>query len=135
VAPASIPSPSPEIAAAPAPQEQPAVDVAEDAAAPPAPSTTATNVTVTPPASEPTVVAVPAPAVTNVSPASVLPQQKAQPEFRLQGIIFSSVRPSAMINGQTVNVGDPIDSATVVAISRTTVTLQINGQRKTYQLK
>ena len=135
VAPASIPSPSPEIAAAPAPQEQPAVDVAEEAPAPPAPSTTATNVTVTPPASEPTVAAVPAPAVTNVSLASVVPQQKAQPEFRLQGIIFSSVRPSAMINGQTVNVGDPIDSATVVAISRTTVTLQINGQRKTYQLK
>jgi HD-like signal output (HDOD) protein len=125
VAPASISAP--ESTPAPAPQEQPAVDVVEEAPAPPGPSGTATNT------SETTVAVVPAPTVTNLPPAIVVP--KPQPEFRLQGIIFASVRPSAMINGQTVNVGDQLDSATVVAISRTTVTLQINGQRKTYQLK
>jgi hypothetical protein len=32
-------------------------------------------------------------------------------------------------------LGDEVDGATVVAIGRTTVTLQINGQRKTYRLR
>jgi len=31
-----------------------------------------------------------------------------------------------------VNVGDEVDGATVAAIKPTTVTLEINGQRKTY---
>jgi HD-like signal output (HDOD) protein/ActR/RegA family two-component response regulator len=132
-APSSVPSP--EIAPAPAPQETPAVAAAEEPPAPPAPSATTTNTTATLPASEPTTAAAPAPPVTNVPPPTVAPPEKVKPEFRLQGIIFTSVRPSAMINGETVNVGEQIDGASVVAISRTTVTLQVNGQRKTYQLK
>jgi hypothetical protein len=39
------------------------------------------------------------------------------------------------VNGQTVSIGDQVDGATVVGIERTTVTLEINGQRKTCQLR
>ena len=40
-----------------------------------------------------------------------------------------------MVNGQTVNVGDEVDGATVVGIGQSSVTLQIKGQRKTYELR
>jgi hypothetical protein len=73
--------------------------------------------------------------VTNIPPSSVVPAHKSQPEFRLNGIIYTSVRPSAIVNGQTVNIGDQVGGATVVSIAPTTVTLQINGQRKTYVLR
>ena len=69
--------------------------------------------------------------VTTVPSHSVAPK----PEFRLSGIFYSSAQPAAIVNGQTVNVGDEVDGATVVSIERTIVTLQINGQRKTYRLR
>ena len=125
----------PETAPVPAPQEVPAAAIVEEPPGLPATSVTETNTTISPPAPEPTTAGAPAAVVAHVPSPSVAPPQKAQPEFRLQGIIYTSVRPSAMVNGQTVNVGDQIDGATVVAIGRTTVILQINGQRKTYQLK
>jgi type II secretory pathway component PulC len=73
--------------------------------------------------------------VTNAPPASVSPQPKAPPQFRLNGIIYTTLRPSAIINGQTVYLGEEVNGAIVVGIARTTVTLQINGQRKTYTLR
>jgi HD-like signal output (HDOD) protein len=63
------------------------------------------------------------------------PEPKPIPDFRLNGIIYTSVHPSAIINGQTVRTGDEVNGATVIAISRTTVTLQFNGHRKTYNLR
>ncbi len=69
--------------------------------------------------------------VTNVGPVSSVPEQQALPVFRLNGIIYTVRRPSAILNGQTVCVGDQVSGATVVGIDRTRVTLQINGQRKT----
>ena len=72
---------------------------------------------------------------TAAPPASTPPAEKAQPEFRLNGIIYASVSPSAIVNGKTVNVGDQVNGATVVGIGRTSVTLQINGKRKTYELQ
>jgi hypothetical protein len=129
------PTPSPEIAPAAAPEETPIATVANEA--PTAPGTTSANVTNTAaslPAPQETVASAPKTAVTNLPPAAAVPQEKAQPDFRLNGIIYS-VRPSAIINGETVSVGDQVGGATVVTIGRTTVTLQINGQRKTCQLK
>ncbi len=68
-------------------------------------------------------------------PASGLTQEKKPlSEFHLNGIIYTSTRPSAIVNGQTVQVGHEVNGATVVGITQTTVTLQINGQRKTLEL-
>ena len=83
---------------------------------------------------------VPAPAApqvtaTNAPQPTPAPQEKAQPEFRLSAIIYTVARPSAIVNRETVHVGDHVSGATVVAIDRTQVTLQINGQRKTCVLE
>jgi hypothetical protein len=68
---------------------------------------------------------------TNSTPT---PAIQGSPVFRLKGIIYSS-RPSAILNGQMVSTGDKVDGATVVHVSRTTVTLQINGERKIIELR
>jgi len=72
--------------------------------------------------------------VTNVPPTSLPPKGSALPDFRLNGIIYTVTRPSAILNGKTVHVGDQVSGATVIGISRTEVTLRINGQRRTYEL-
>jgi len=143
--------PSPEPAPAAPPQVEvpkttttkatPTVAISEPPAQPsqstaPAVSPASTEITKPTPAPAP----VPAPEVaptttaTNVAPATVVPEKKT-PIFRLNGIIYIRDQPSAIVNGQTVNVGDEVDGATVVAISRTTVTLKIDGVRKTYMLR
>lgn len=55
-------------------------------------------------------------------------------DLRLNGIIYSG-SPSAIVNGQMVHVGQQVDGATVVGMTQTTVTLQMNGQRKTLELR
>jgi hypothetical protein len=134
---APVSTPSPELAVAPAPQEAP-VAVSKEPPVPPtptSPATVTTNGAASPPALEQTAQISHKPTVTNVPPASVARVEKAQAAFRLNGIIYTSVRPSAIINGETVNVGDQVDGATVVAIGPTTVMLKINGQLKIYHLK
>jgi hypothetical protein len=66
---------------------------------------------------------------TNAPPPTLATEEKAWPDFRLNGIIFTVARPAAIVNGQTVYVGDRVSGATVAAIDRTYVTLQINGRR------
>ena len=83
------------------------------------------------PAREPVVASAPIATLSSVPSPSVA----AKPEFRLSGIFYSSAQPAAIVNGQTVNVGDEVNGAIVVSIERTIVTLQINGQRKTYRLR
>jgi HD-like signal output (HDOD) protein len=131
-------SPAPTIAPTPAPQVPPTVTVAEE---PPTP--TPSSETIAKPAAplaEPPIEPTAASAtVTNVphqsvASATVTPEPKAQPDFRLNGIIYTSVRPSAIVNGQTVKVGDQVNGATVVGITRTSVTLQIKGQHRTFEL-
>jgi hypothetical protein len=87
------------------------------------------------PEPEPAVATAPEVTATNAPPSTPAPQEKAQPEFRLNGIIYTVTRPAAIVNGQTVYVGDWVSGATVVGIDRTQVTLQINGQRKTCVLR
>jgi type II secretory pathway component PulC len=87
------------------------------------------------PEPEPTVAVAPQVTATVVTPPAPAPAEKPQPEFRLNGIIYTVARPAAIVNRQTVYVGDRLSGATVVRIDRTQVTLQINGQRKTYSLR
>jgi type II secretory pathway component PulC len=54
--------------------------------------------------------------------------EKTQPDFRLNGIVYTATRPAAIVNGRTVYVGDRVSGATITAIGRTTVTLQIDGR-------
>ena len=131
------PAPAASEAVVPPPVATPSVATAP-VATPSASAATEPEPVVSRPAPEPIAVAAPAatapPAVTN-APSSVAPREKPQPEFRLNAIFYTAVRPSAILNGETVNVGDELNGATVVAIGRTSVTLQSNGQRKVYELK
>ncbi len=81
--------------------------------------------------SEPNEAAAPQIPATTAPPPTATPEKKARPDFRLNGILYTGARPAAIVNGQTVYVGDWVSGATVVGIDRTQVTLQINGQRKT----
>jgi hypothetical protein len=124
---AASPSPVAEIAPAATPQVTPATVVSEEPQA--------TNDSYVPmpelfqSAPEPTPSIASEPAVINVRPASVPPKEKSLPDFRLNGIIYTIARPSAIVNGQTVYVGDEVTGATVVSIGQTEVALRINGQR------
>ncbi len=56
--------------------------------------------------------------------------------LRLQAIVYGPTTPSAMINGNTVFVGDKVSEWTVTAISSKTVTLQNgSGEINTLSLK
>jgi MSHA biogenesis protein MshK len=71
---------------------------------------------------------------TNVPPAALPAKPSVIPDFRLNGIIYTVGRPSAILNGKTVYVGDRINGAIVLRIGQTDVTLQVNGKRWTYDL-
>ncbi len=146
----SAPEPAPAAASEPAPamavseKATPATAVSEVAtpamdASDEAPATEATTTTPdlapSTPEPEPTVATAPQVTVTNAPPPTPAPPVMAQPEFRLSGIIYSVAQPSAIVNRQTVYVGDRVSGATVVGIDPTRVTLLINGQRRTLILR
>ena len=139
-APASTRAPvvvSPALASEPAPaavpEDTPAMAVSEEA--PETYAATVPNPAPAVPKSEPTVATALQVVATNAPPPTLAPQEKAWPNFRLNGIIYTVARPVAIVNGQTVSVGDKVSGATVVGIDRTQVTLQLNGQRKTCSLE
>jgi hypothetical protein len=68
----------------------------------------------------------PSPATTISASASPLPPKPAP--LRLQAIVFSPVRPSAMISGKTVHVGDRVGGFRVLAIQQDSATLAGAGQ-------
>lgn len=59
----------------------------------------------------------------------------AEPAFRLQAIYYRFRNPSAVVNGKTVQVGDTVDGATILAIERTSVELEQNGKRSRISLQ
>ncbi len=63
-------------------------------------------------------------------PFGVLQQGRrvAGPSWNLRGIIYSASSPLAYINGSRVGIGDTINDATVVAITRTAVKLRYQGR-------
>jgi hypothetical protein len=70
----------------------------------------------------------PAAAQTNPPPVAA----PAKPRLKVQGIIFNSVRPLAIVNGQTVNVGDRVGDFQVKQITQTSVLFQHpDGTQKT----
>lgn len=123
--PATAPSsPTPERAPAVAPETKDSPEVASNANAGSVPEASAPQPqpeAATSPASQPT--------------ESLPLKEAAAPEFRLNGIIYTVGRPSAIVNGKTVFVGEHINGATVISISQTAVTLQIDGERRTYDLR
>ena len=122
------PVPAPEPAPAAVPESAPDMAVLEEA--PLMSATAAPDPVPLLPLSEPTVVIVPQVAATKAPPPTLVPQEQAHPSFRLNGIIYTVARPVAIVNGQTVYVGDKVSGATVVSIDQTQVTLQINRQRQ-----
>lgn len=133
-APAVVSSTPPTETAPPAaPEVTPATAVPE---ATPATSASSVPEPVIPePEPEPTPAIASQATVTNIPAPSLLPKQSAPPDFRLNGIIYTVARPSAILNGETVHVGDELSGATVISIRQSDVTLQINGLLKTYSLR
>jgi len=107
-----------------------AAAISDEPPAPPVHSEPVAKPVTSPSESQPSVAT-----VSNIPPASVAPEKKARPDFRLNGIIYTSDHPSAIVNGQRVNPGDQVDGATVLTITPTTLTLQFNGQRKVFVLR
>ena len=104
------------------PPEPKLVAVAQ-APAPAAPKPVVTSATSTPPAP------VQAPAVVNAAPPA------APASFKLQSIIFDPRRPSAMVSGKLLFVGDRISDFHVVAIRKDSVTLVGGGQTNVLELE
>jgi HD superfamily phosphohydrolase YqeK len=131
----TVPQPTPTVAPTATPEAVPAPSVAAAPAASeePVAQPTPTELVSTPAAVEPT--PEPEPTVAVSAPAVIVPAPKSEPEFRINGIFYNTVHPSAIVNGKTVGLRDKVDGATVVGIGRSTVLLEINGQTKTCELK
>jgi hypothetical protein len=117
VAPASSPAPPETV-----PTKSPVIPAANVSAAPlpqertvpaPPPEHTNSNSVITAAGSELTATA---------------PPPAPKPVLRLQGIVFHPTRPSAVINGKTVFVGDKVTDKRVIAIDADTVTLAGSGE-------
>jgi hypothetical protein len=119
---------APPNAAPPGPGAQPraALPAAPAIAPPPAPAPNAAAPAAQPipgtPPADPSPTAAPDSGPTNVAVAAEAPAPKPVPP-KLQAIIFSSVRPSIMINGKTLFIGDTLDGFRVTAISKESATL------------
>jgi hypothetical protein len=77
------------------------------------------------------------PTIANTVPEPVPPPLLAadsETALKLQGIFYRSSRASALINGQTLFVGDEIGGATLVAIERQAVRLLHNGRTNVLKL-
>ena len=73
----------------------------------------------------------PEPGKTETNTAAMIePPPETPPPLKLQGIVFSPTRPSALISGRTLFIGDRIRDCRVVAITQNTATLS-NGEQKT----
>jgi len=84
-----------------------------------------------------------APAQTNTSPATLQTTNQVAdvaanapklPSLKLQSIVYSPTRPSALINGRPLFIGDKIREYRVTAIEQDTVTLVGAGQTNTLTL-
>ena len=84
------------------------------------------------PAAPPVRAPTPAPAATPPPPASAQPSQTPPPPGpKLQGIVYAATGAWAIVDGQTVHVGDRLDNFRVRAISPRNVTLEkADGSQK-----
>jgi len=56
------------------------------------------------------------------------------PTLKLQGVIWSPSRPSAVINGKSVFVGEKVERALVTAIEQDSVKVTLNGEERVLTL-
>lgn len=63
-----------------------------------------------------------------------VPLEVSPARFEVNAIINSDKRRLAIVNGRRVGVGDEIDGATVLAISKSDIVLEIDGQEQTLTL-
>lgn len=110
-------TPTPVKIEVPPPESPPAVVVAPVTKTEP----TAVIAPVTP-------VPTPQPPVAKVEP--VAPSKPVFPELKLQGIFYRLNNPSALISSKNVRVGDLVQGVKVIAIGRTSVTLEFKGERR-----
>ncbi len=122
-APPPAPTPVAPVAAAPAPAEPPSPVLPPAPSAAPAPSP-AEAVPV--PADPSAVVATDSGAAKSATAPEPPPPKPPLP--KLQAIVFSPVRPSVMISGKTLFVGDKLNGLRVTAIDKESVTLAGAGQ-------
>jgi hypothetical protein len=73
----------------------------------------------------------PAPAPTNTTVAA----PAAFPTLKLQGVIWNPRRPSAVINGKSLFVGEKVERAVVTAIEQDAVTVTWNGEERVLTLR
>jgi hypothetical protein len=66
--------------------------------------------------------------------AGVAPEPPKATPLKLQGILFNPTRPSAVINGKPLFVGDRIREFKVIAISRDSATLASSGETNVLNL-
>lgn len=79
--------------------------------------------------------ATPEPVVPVEIPEPVVPAAPEFPALKLQGIYYRVDRPSVMINGKTLEIGDIIADAKVIKIDRKDVTVEFQGQQKILRLQ
>jgi hypothetical protein len=89
--------------------------------------------TTNPSAPSATVSSKPDPMPSAATPPSAAPSGPRP--IRLQGIVYDPTRPSAMINGKTLFVGDRLGAMQVVAIDRNSATLVGGGQTNLLTLR
>jgi hypothetical protein len=71
------------------------------------------------------------PALTNLEAAAA----ETFPVLKLQGLIWDPQRPSVVINGKSLFVGEKVDRAKVTAIDEESVTVVWNGQQRVLTLR
>jgi hypothetical protein len=59
-----------------------------------------------------------------------VPPPVTAPVYKLQGVYWRPAKPSAVINGKTVYIGDRVENARVAAIDQESATITVNGERK-----
>jgi len=104
----------------------PAAPVAHETAPPPAVTSPPPPVVAETPAPAPAPVPAPAPAPVIAKPAG----QPWPAALKLKGIFFNATNPRALINGDTVGVGEEINGIRVTKIEKDNVTVEWHGQVK-----
>lgn len=61
-------------------------------------------------------------------PTNAPPKRVVFPAMKVQGVFYRSSTPSAIINGQSYNVGDHLGEVVVKAIDRTSVLVELGGE-------
>ncbi len=101
----------------------------------PKPATAESLMTVEPPPAAPSTTEAPNVEPVPVPPTAAVNSTPPFPEIKLQGLILSSQKPVAILNGKMLFVNDSVAGVRVVSIGRSNVVLEYQNQRRTLNLK